>query len=69
MNEKDKLRFARYYAGYIEKEIISDNAIINSKNNTKKTENTVNCFINKINIDKNKLINDTILINCNIQNN
>lgn len=79
MNIEDRKRFARYYPGYIE--TLEEIEILNKiDNQVKKIDNQVKeekelndkknilGYIEKINIDKNKLIIDTI-INYNANNN
>jgi hypothetical protein len=56
MNEEDKKRFARYYPDYVEPPE-QDNEADNSTNLDKKN---ILGYIDKIVIDKDKLINDTI---------
>lgn len=68
MNAEDKLRFARYLPGYIEKEIIEKESTQGNESNESNEGNEGNekkilGYIEKINIDKNKLIIDTIINN------
>ena len=59
MNIEDRKRFGRYYPGYIDlpKEIeISDN-----ENKDITDKKNILGYINKINIDKDKLVMDTIM--------
>ena len=62
MNEEDKKRFARYYPGYVEppENVEEDiqNADNQSENNTEKKN--ILGYIDKIAIDKDKLIINTI---------
>ena len=61
MNEEDKKRFARYYPGYIETpeqdDTLENDTLENDNSNDKKN---VLGYIDKINIDKEKLVNDAI---------
>jgi hypothetical protein len=61
MNEEDKKRFARYYPGYIEPpeqdDTLENDTLENDNSNDKKN---VLGYIDKINIDKEKLVNDAI---------
>ena len=65
MNAEDKLRFARYLPGYIEKEIIEKESTQGNESNESNegNEKKILGYIEKINIDKNKLIIDTIINN------
>jgi hypothetical protein len=71
MNAEDKLRFARYLPGYIEKEIIEKESTQGNESNegnkgnqgNEANEKKILGYIEKINIDKNKLIIDTIINN------
>ena len=62
MNEEDKKRFARYYPGYVEPQINDEDNLDNENTNENTNENKKNVlgYIAKIDIDKDKLINDTI---------
>lgn len=61
MNEEDKKRFARYYPGYVES---VDNETLENladeKDITTSDKKEVLGYIEKIDIDKDKLIKDTI---------
>lgn len=67
MNDKDRKRFSRYYPGYIEQleELeISDSGKTQEKKNQDKDitdKKNILGYIDKINIDKNKLVMDTIM--------
>jgi hypothetical protein len=72
MNDEDRKRFARYYPGYVEPpEIIEeDNDNDNNKNNENQSEKKhILGYIDKIDINKNKLIIDTIVSNTTNSNN
>jgi hypothetical protein len=58
MNEEDKKRFARYLPGYIELPPPQDNEE-EQKKNTEKSKDTLG-YVEKIEIDKNDLINQVI---------
>lgn len=62
MNEEDRKRFARYYPDYIEppEEDNSDKDVDSDNNEEKKN---ILGYIDKINIDKDKLISETIMNN------
>ena len=65
MNEEDKKRFARYYPGYIEPPEQDDTLENDTPENDNSNDNSndkknVLGYINKINIDKEKLVNDAI---------
>ena len=66
MNKEDKIRFARYYPGYIETNSDIENKTIdntNTNNNTNNNNNNNNNklgYINEIKIDKNELIENII---------
>ena len=60
MNEEDKKRFARYYPGYIEPEIEEDDNLETNENNDNNDKKNVLGYIDKIDIDKDKLVNDAI---------
>lgn len=69
MNKEDKQRFARYYPGYVEPpECDNDNNDANDANdgngndNSKEKKNILG-YIEKIDIDKDKLIIDAINTN------
>jgi hypothetical protein len=64
MNDEDRKRFARYYPGYVEPpEIIEeDNDNDDDKNNENQSEKkNILGYIDKINIDKDKFIINTIV--------
>jgi hypothetical protein len=73
MNKEDKIRFARYYPGYIETNSDIENETIDNKNNntgnntgtdTSNNSNNINKnvlgYIEEIKIDKNELIENII---------
>jgi hypothetical protein len=60
MNEEDKKRFARYYPGYIEPQVEEDDNPETNENNDNNDKKNVLGYIDKIDIDKDKLVNDTI---------
>jgi len=63
MNEEDKKRFARYYPGYIEPQVEEDDNSETNENNENTEHNdkkNILGYIDKIDIDKDKLINDAI---------
>jgi hypothetical protein len=64
MNIEDKKRFGRYYPGYIElpEELeISDNEKNQENEDKDITKKNILGYIDKINIDKDKLVMDTIM--------
>lgn len=58
MNEEDKKRFARYYPGYVEPP-----ETIEETTETQSEKKNILGYIDKINIDKEKLIINTIINN------
>ena len=62
MNKEDKIRFARYYPGYIETNSDIENKTIDNINTNTNNNNNNNKlgYINEIKIDKNELIENII---------
>jgi hypothetical protein len=61
MNDIDRKRFARYYPGYIEPEELQDDTNEDETSNNVNTEKKhILGYIEKIDFDKDKLINETI---------
>ena len=64
MNDEDRQRFARYYPGYVEPPEIIEEDNDDDKNNENQSEKkNILGYIDKIDINKNKLIIDTIVNN------
>lgn len=64
MNDEDRKRFARYYPGYVEPPEIIEEDNDDDKNNENQSEKkNILGYIDKIDINKNKLIIDTIVSN------
>ena len=64
MNDEDRKRFARYYPGYFEPQDIIEEDNDDDKNNENQSEKkNILGYIDKIDINKNKLIIDTIVSN------
>ena len=60
MNKEDKIRFARYYPGYIETNSDIENKTIDNTNTNNNNNNNKLGYINEIKIDKNELIENII---------
>jgi hypothetical protein len=61
MNANDRKRFARYYPNYIEPLELKEQELVDNNQNDKHSDKkNILGYINKINIDKNKLVIDTI---------
>ncbi len=64
MNNEDRKRFARYYPGYVEPpEIIAEDNDDDKNNENQSEKKNILGYIDKIDINKNKLIIDTIVSN------